>query len=291
MIRKQCRHIGEASAVACVYNHDQGDDQNDQQCISFAGLDTLCHHYDRRKCDGQDEDQLVNGITILHGISPCREAETTACIEDSREGGNDTCRCSKSDTLNDHLLLRDQCKTAGDIDVEHQPDTDVVANGLRLKCCHDARLLTLTLGLMPSGGLSKEQVSDKHHNEIYAGQDPEHLVEAYIFLERLHDRACDSFCGTKACNGKTCCQTLTILKPEHQSLDRRKITGTEADTHDETIAEINTDQDHRTAMKRLTGASKENEQACQRHTCSKADGCNERGLMNILLYKISKESC
>ena len=36
------------------------------------------------KGDGQNKDNLVNSISILKSISPCRKAETATCIENSR---------------------------------------------------------------------------------------------------------------------------------------------------------------------------------------------------------------
>ena len=76
--------------------------------------------------NGEDEDQLVNGIPVFHLVSPCGEAQTAARIEDGGYGGDDSGSACQADALHDHLLLGDQSQAAGDVDVEHQPDADIV---------------------------------------------------------------------------------------------------------------------------------------------------------------------
>ena len=76
---------------------------------------------------------------------------------------------------------------------------------------------------MPSGRLLEKQMTDKHHNEVNNRKNVEHLEYLAILVvtkKLLHDRGCNSLSCTESCNSKSCCQTLPILEPEHQGLNR-----------------------------------------------------------------------
>ena len=105
MVGKQCRHVGEAAAVSRIHYKDQSQYKHHQKHVALSVLDTARQHYQTGKDDGKHEDQLIDGIPVFHGIRPCGEAETTACIEDRgnrRDHAHGTCQ---ADTFHDHLLL------------------------------------------------------------------------------------------------------------------------------------------------------------------------------------------
>ena len=82
MVGKEGGNIGEASAVACIYNEDEDEHKSDEKCLALAGLDSVgndneCGEYDRKA-----EYDLVDGVSVLLEISPCAESESSACIED-----------------------------------------------------------------------------------------------------------------------------------------------------------------------------------------------------------------
>ena len=120
--------------------------------------------------DGEYEDQLVNRISVFHRIRPRGEAKTAACIKDGGNGGDHTHHAGKTDTFHDHLLLGDQCKAAGDIDVKHQPDTDIVGNGPGFDHSEDPLSLLFLLRFMPALRFFQKEVSHKHHDKVNAGQ-------------------------------------------------------------------------------------------------------------------------
>ena len=129
----------------------------------------------------------------------------------------------------------------------------------------------------------------KHHDKVNNSQDPEHLIDAafaQILKQSLHDRACDSLSCTEACNSQTGSQTFSVLEPEHQSLNRRKITGAKTDTHDKAVAYINTNQGKYTSLVLATIINKE-AGAC--HTQCKGDSSDQGRFVNVFLYNVSKE--
>ena len=65
VVREQSGYIGVASAVACVYHEDQSQYQDDEESIALAVLDAAGQHHDRGQCDGDDEDDLVNSVSVL----------------------------------------------------------------------------------------------------------------------------------------------------------------------------------------------------------------------------------
>ena len=288
MVGQKRRNIGVSSAVACVYDHDQAQGQRDQQTVAVAILDTAGHHHQCGEGDGQDEDDLVDRIAVLLVIRPGGESETTARIEDRGDRGNDTGGCHEADALDDRLLLRDQRQTAGDIDIEHQPDTDVVRDRLRAKHLQDARLLLIAARLMPVGGLRQDQMTDEHHDKIHTAQDPEHLVDTALgrLQDGGHDRACDRLCSAEACDGETGSQSLIVLEPEHQRLDRAQISGTQTYAHDEAVTHIDADQRKYAS---LMAAAVPDEESGQDHTGGKADGRDQRGLVDVLLHHVAQE--
>ena len=220
-------------------------------------------------------------------ICPCGEAKASACIEDCGYGGDNADRTCQTDTFHDHFLLGDQCQTAGDVDVEHQPDADVVGNGTGLDSCKNALSCFLLLGLMPVGRLCKKKVTNEHHHEINGSQDEEHLVDAalaQIVQQCLHDGACDGLCSAEACHGESGRQTLLVLEPEHQCLHGRQVAGTETDTHDEAIGDIDAKQCQNAS---LVLAAVPDEEAGTCHTQCEGDGGDQGGLVNILLHDIA----
>lgn len=132
-------------------------------------------------------------------------------------------------------------------------------------------------------------MSDKHHDKINNRQNQEHLINA-AFTESvqhsLHNRTCNRLRRAESRNRQARRKTLSVLKPEHQRFDRRQVTCSEADTHDEAIAQINAEQRQHTAFMRAAVIDKK---SCARHARRKADRGNQRRLMNILLHNISEK--
>ena len=272
MVGEQSGHVGEPAAVACVYNENQAEHQDNQQGIALAVFDAACQHDDSGKDDGQDEDQLIYGIPVLHFVRPCGEAEASARVEDGGYGGDYAGSACQADTFHDHLLLGDQGQAAGDVDVEHKPDADIVGDRPGLDDIHHAFALLRLIGLMPGIGLLQQQMSREHHHKIHHGQNQEHLVDAavaQIVQHGLHDGAGDGFRRAEACNRKAGGKAFPVLKPEHQGLHRGQIAGAQADAHDETVAYVDADQSQGAV---LMGAPIVNEESGSRHAACKADG-------------------
>lgn len=289
VVGKQGRHIGETAAVSGIYHEDQRQNQNNQEHIALSVLDTAGKHNRSGKHNGEHKDQLINRISVFHQIRPRGEAETSARIEDRGYRGNHTDHACQTNTFHDHLLLRDQRKTAGDIDIEHQPDTDIIADRAGFDGRHDALSLFLLLRLMPARGLRQKEMSDKHHYKINRREDVEHLIDAalaQICKERLHDGACNRLGAAKARHRKTCRKTFLILKPEHQCLYRGQISCSESHAHDKAVADINADQRQRAAG---IVSSIIDEETCARHTEGERDRGDQGRLMNVLLHHIAQK--
>ncbi len=294
MIGEEGRDIGEAAAVACVHYKDQSQHQYDQQSASFAVLNASRQHDDSCEDDGENEDKLINGISVLHGVRPCGKAETAACVEDGGYGRDDAYHSCETDTFHDHLFLRDQGKTAGDVDVEHKPDTDVVGNGSCLDDGHHALTFFLLLGLMPVRGLFQQDMPCKHHDKVDNCKDQEHLVDAavsQIDQHCLHDRAGDSLCCAEACDRKAGGKALSVLKPQHQGLYGGQIARAQTDAHDETVAYIDADQGQYAAgaVVNIILAAVIDEEACTGHACGEADGGDKGGFVDVLFYHVPQK--
>ncbi len=290
MVGKQGRHIGEAAAVSGIYHEYQCQHKNNQQHIAFTVLNAACEHNCAGKYNREHENQLVNRISVLQVIRPSGEAETTARIEDRRYCGDHANHACKADTFHNHLLLRDQRKTTGDIDVEHQPDAHIVADRAGFDGSHDALSLFLLLRLMPALGLRQKEMTHEHHYEINRSENPEHLINAalsQIGKKSLHDRACNRLRAAKARHRKTGRKTFLILKPKHQSLYRGQITGSETDAHDKAVADIDAHESENAAG---MVSSIIYEETCASHTKGEGNRSNQGRLVNILLHHVSKES-
>ncbi len=291
MVGKQGRHIGEAAAVSGVHHKDQRQHENDQEHVALAVLDTACKHYRACKYNREHEDQLIDRISVLHQIRPRGEAETAARIEDCRHCGDHADHACQTDAFHNHLLLGNQRKTACDVDVEHQPDADIVADGTGFDGSHDTLPFVFLLGLMPACRLRQKKMAHKHHYKVNRCEDVKHLIDAAlseIGQKRLHDRACNRLRTAKARYRKTCGKTFLILEPEHESLYRGKIARSEADTHDKAIADINAYQrKHAAGM----GASIIDEESRAGHTKGKSDRSDQGRLMYVLLHHIAQKCC
>ena len=77
------------------------------------------------------------------------------------------------------------------------------------------------------------------------------------------------------------------MEPQHQGLDRGEISGSQPDTHNKAIADIDADECKDTA---LVVAAVPDKEAGSRHACGKADGCDQGRAVDILFYHIPKKS-
>jgi len=289
MVRQKRRHIGEAAAVSCVYHKDQSQYKEYQKSVSFAVLDAAGEDYKRRADDGKDEDHLVDGISVLHSVCPCGESKSAARVKDCGYSGDHAYKSRKSHTFHDHFLLRDQRQTAGDIDIKHQPDSNVVGDRLCLQHADDAGLGVLSLRLMPALRLLQKQMAHEHHDKVNCRQNDEHLVDAavsQILQHTLHDRARDRLCRAEARHSQARRQTFSVLKPKHQRLYGREVTGSETDTHDKAVAYIDADE-RQCAVLVLSAVV--DEKSRPRHACRKTDRRDQRGLMDILFHHVPQE--
>lgn len=115
MIGQQSGYVAESAAVTCVY-HKQQDQNQDHQYGGLSHVRDALGHNDKSGCnDGKDNHDLVDRISVFHGVSPCGETQASAGVEDSRHGRQDARHACKADTLDDHFLLGDQGKSTGDI--------------------------------------------------------------------------------------------------------------------------------------------------------------------------------
>ena len=250
VVGQQCGYIAEAAAVACVYHKQQHQNQNQQQSALPHVRNAFGQNYQASGNDGQDDHNLIHSISVLHGICPCGEAQAAACVKYGGNGGQYPGHACQADTFDNHFFLGDQCQTTGDVDVEHQPDADE-HHGLGLDNIDGSRPFLLRYGLMPACGLGQQQMAHKHHNKVYTGQNQEHLVDAAFpqgVQQRLHDGACDGLGGAETSHCQSRCQTFAVLEPQHQGFDRGEIACAQADTHDETVADIDADQCQRAVL-------------------------------------------
>ena len=81
MVGQKCGNVGEASAVSCINYEDKCKYKENKKPVALSVLNTAGDHYKCGKCDGKDEDHLIDGISVLHGICPCGESETSTGIE------------------------------------------------------------------------------------------------------------------------------------------------------------------------------------------------------------------
>ena len=105
VVGKKCGHVGEAAAVSCVHNEDKAKHKGDEDHIACAVFYALCEDDKCGEYDGKAEYELVDGVSVLQGVSPCGEAQTAACVEYGGYGGDDARRSRKAYALDDHLLL------------------------------------------------------------------------------------------------------------------------------------------------------------------------------------------
>ena len=288
MVGQQRGYVAEAAAVAGVHYKQQDQYQNHQYGALSHVCDTLGQDHQSGCDNGEDNHNLVNRVSVLHGVSPRGEAQPSAGVKYCRYGSEDTCHPCKTDTLNDHFLLGDQGEAAGDIDIKHQPDANE-HNRLGLDDVDCPCAFFLGSGLVPASGLGQKQMTHEHHDKIYRSQDQEHLVDAALtqgIQHGLHNGAGDGLGSAEARNRESGSQTLAILEPEHQRLYRGEITGSQTDTHDKAVADIDADQGKRAA---LVGAAVPDKEAGACHTCSEADGCNQGRAVNILFHHISQK--
>ena len=125
MVGKKRRHVRKSSAVSCIYHDEKRNAQYGKRGNLRTFHDTLRHNNKSRESDRQDEDHLVDRVPVFKSVCPCRKSQTSCCIGNGRDRSESRTHTDrKSYRFEDHLLLRDKCKSACDIDIEHQPYTD-----------------------------------------------------------------------------------------------------------------------------------------------------------------------
>ena len=288
VVAQQRGHVAVAAAVAGVDGEQQDQHQGGQQEAAVVVGDALGHDDQAGGHQGHDEDDLVDGVAVLEGVGPGGEAQATTGVEHGGDGGQQAHGAGQADALDDGLLLRDQRQAAGDVQVEHQPDADE-GDGLGLDHVHGAGLALASGGLMPAVGLLEQQVADEHHHEVHGGQDVEHLVDAglaQVGEQGLHDGAGDGLGRAEARHGQTGGESLAVGEPQHQGLDRREVSGAQADAHDQAVADVDADQGDEAA--RMVAAV-EDEEARADHAQREADRGDQRGLVDVLLNDVAQE--
>ena len=277
LIGEQGGQVGEAAAVARVDKEEQEQNQNHDLVADGAGEDGQSGEE-----DGEDQDHLVDGVAILHHIAGSGEAETSGCVEHGRQSAHDAGGAHrKTDGGEQSLFLRDQSQTAGDVDVEHNPDTDEGGIGEDLEAGEevlDGGCGLFAVSFHPAVRLFEQKVTDKHHHEIHGSKDIEHAVNADLVQQDLHDGGGDGLGRTEARNGQTGGKTFFVLEPEHERLDGGEIAQTETDTHDHTVAK---EDAHDGFLL--------DEEARSGHTDREADGGDQRRAMDVLFHQVACE--
>lgn len=105
VIGKKGGNIAETTAVSCIYYEQKNQYQDHQESILSHVGDTLGNNDKTGSNNGENEDDLINGISVLKGVCPCGESKTSAGIKDSGNGGENSNHSHKTQTLDDHLLL------------------------------------------------------------------------------------------------------------------------------------------------------------------------------------------
>ena len=132
--------------------------------------------------------------------------------------------------MQDVLLLGDQCQTAGDVEVEGQPDRP------EHRLLHDVAAVDAGLfGIHVSGWTLNQCETDQHHHRVYGGKNIEHGRQTNRGDQPLHDRACDGLGQTESRDGDAGGETLIVGEPQHQVLHWRQIADAQPDTHDYAI--------------------------------------------------------
>lgn len=136
------------------------------------------------------------------------------------------------------------------------------------------------MGFDPAGRLFKKQVADKHQDAVNAAHDDEHVGRIVVASgnDGLHDWSCDCFCRSKTRDGQACGQALAVLEPKHQGLYRRKVSGAQADSHDDAVANQN-------ARERFG----QNAEAGSHHSRGEENRGDERTFVNVLFDKVAQK--
>ena len=222
-------------------------------------------------------------------IADAGEEQAARSIENGGQGGYQSHSGGKADALDDGLFLRQQSQTAGDVDIEHEPDAHIVADGPDPDNSDDTLTLFLFLWLVPVSGFFKQQMSCEHHYEIYSGKNVEHFIYAaltQIIQQGLHDGAGNGLCGAETCNGKACGKAFLLAEPQHQRFYGGEVSCAQTDAHDETIAYVYSDKCHDAA---LVQTAVVNEEAGTDHAQGKGDGRNQRGLVYVSFHDVAEK--
>ena len=242
VLLKQHRQRGESAAVSGVDEEQHCHDQP-----QGAVVDRMREDLQRAHRDGHDEDHQICGLTALTVVGQRGEPDTSGRVEHGVDGQDDAdasrdgrgqlgrvqrCVLRKNGQriMQDVLLLGDQCQTAGDVEVEGQPDRP------EHRLLHDVATADAGLsGVHVSAGTLDQRESQQHHHRIDGCEDVEHGRQSDGGDQPLHDRACDGLGQTESRDGDAGGETLIVGEPQHQVLHRRQITDAESDAHDHAI--------------------------------------------------------
>jgi len=120
----------ESSIITWVYNEDKCKHHDDKKNVSV--FDSVVDKNHCGEWDRKTEDNFVHGVAVFKVICPYIDAPSSSCIENCDYCGNYSDCTSKAYSFYNHFFLIDDDKTTGDVDVEHEPNVDIVGNGFFL---------------------------------------------------------------------------------------------------------------------------------------------------------------
>ncbi len=230
-VRKKGGQVAEPAAVAEI-----DDDQKRNTDCRDTARDRARKQGKRRNENLADQDNFIHGISVFEVIADRRISKPSRRVKEARQRAKERRRTAKPDRHIDIFFVGNEGKSAGDVDIENQPNAeefDVAENFEAGEECFDLKLFVF---LHPAFGFFQKQMSAEHHHEPDRREDIERKFRADAVDQSFDHGREDHFRRAESRNGKPRCKTLVVLKPKHQRFDGREITKPQTDPHNHAVA-------------------------------------------------------
>ena len=272
-IRKQGGQVAKSTAVAEVYDNEQGDTNNRDfvgNCSANqrdGGKDELAYKYD-----------LINGISIFEVIPDRGVAQSTRGVEEAGHGAKNRRDIAQTDCRVNIFFVRNERKPAGYIDIENQPNAEEFKVGENLETGEELLEVKLLVFFHPALGLFQKQVSHEHHYKPNACEDIQRFFRALRIDQRLDNGGENHFRRAEARHGKPRCQALVVFEPKHERFHGREIPKTKPDPHNYAVEQKNEWHTVQAYGKSRT-----------RYADRKANRCDKTCFMYVFFHEIAEE--
>ena len=230
-VGKEGRQVAKTTAVAKIYDDKKGYADEGDTVRNRAR-----EQGERRQNKLGCQNDFINRVSILQVVADRGITKSACSVEEAHNATKDRRGRAEAYCRQKRFFVGNEGKTAGDIDIEHQPNTDKFHVAEDFETGEEGFDIHLFVRFHPTVGLFQKQVADEHHNEPNASQKVECVFRAHHVQKRGDDGGKRDFRRAEACNRQTRCKTLVVLEPKHQRFDGGEVAKTKPDAHQHAVA-------------------------------------------------------